>query len=103
MSRYITTEERRQIMERAKGRCEYCQCWSQYAAKSFEVEHIIPTVKGGTDDLDNLAFSCGGCNSHKYDKISAFDPIDEVEISLFNPRRQKWEEHFKWSEDATQI
>ncbi|MBL7977413.1 MAG: HNH endonuclease [Bacteroidetes Order II. Incertae sedis bacterium] len=28
------------------------------------MEHIIPVVGGGSDDLKNLAFSCSGCNNY---------------------------------------
>lgn len=30
-----------------------------------EVDHIVPTARGGTDDLSNLALSCVSCNSIK--------------------------------------
>lgn len=32
--RYITKKERKFIEERAKGRCEYCQCWGMYSSAS---------------------------------------------------------------------
>lgn len=34
---------------------------------SFQIDHIIPLNKGGTDDLDNLAASHRKCNRDKGD------------------------------------
>lgn len=33
----------------------------------FEVDHVIPLVRGGTDDLENLACACFRCNAEKSD------------------------------------
>jgi hypothetical protein len=51
----------------------------------------------------NLAYSCGGCNAHKKDKIAALDPLTRQLFPLFNPRLDVWEEHFEWSEDDLYI
>ena len=29
------------------------------------VEHIIPKNRGGTDDIDNLAWACSDCNKKR--------------------------------------
>jgi hypothetical protein len=31
------------------------------------------------------------------------DPQTDEEVLLFNPRRQQWDEYFRWSEDGSQI
>lgn len=33
----------------------------------------------------------------------AVDPISGERVLLFNPVRQDWESHFRWSTDSTQI
>ena len=33
--------------------------------KIFEVDHVIPQSKGGTDHLDNLQMLCPHCNKVK--------------------------------------
>jgi hypothetical protein len=53
----------------------------------------------GLTVLSNLAYSCGGCNAHKKDKIEAIDPLTLQLTSLFNPRINNWVEHFEWSDD----
>ena len=53
--------------------------------------------------LDNLCLSCANCNLSKATATTALDPITKTVVSLFNPRKQKWEVHFSWSEDATEM
>lgn len=77
-----------------KGRCEYCQSRADYTTEPFAVEHIIPVSRGGSSELDNLAFSCSGCNGHKYNKMEAPDRTDRTLVPLYNPRRQRWQDHF---------
>lgn len=55
----------RAVIQRAKGYCEYCQLPVAFSPASFKFEHIIPLVKQGLTTLENLAFSCGGCNAYK--------------------------------------
>lgn len=97
--RYIPVEEQQFIMERAKRRCEYCQCPMEYAVQPFVFEHIIPVARGGDTSVDNLAFACGGCNGHKYTKIEALDSATQELTQLYHPRRHQWHEHFAWNDD----
>ena len=98
-----STEQRRQVRERAKGICEYCQSQEDFATESFSVEHIIPVALGGKTVLENLALACQGCNSHKYIKSSAIDPAVDKVVGLFHPRQSTWTEHFQWSNDFLEI
>jgi hypothetical protein len=70
-----------------------------FSTEPFVVDHIHPTVRGGGIELDNLALSCSGCNSHKYDKIEAVDPDSKSISPLYNPRIHQWQDNFMWSED----
>lgn len=104
MSReYITKANRGQVKNRGENRCEYCQSPASYATQSFVIQHIIPVSKDGSSELDNLAWSCGGFNSFKYNKVEAFDTLSQQNVSIFNPRMQKWNKHFNWSEDFFNI
>ena len=60
----------------------------------LEVEHIIPLAKGGTDDEPNLWLASPICNGHKSDKAQAVDAVTGVIVPLFNPRTQRWTDHF---------
>lgn len=42
------------------ARCVYCG-----AEDNLSLDHLIPRIKGGTDDVDNLVCSCRSCNSSK--------------------------------------
>jgi 5-methylcytosine-specific restriction endonuclease McrA len=84
------------IALRAQGCCEYCKIRYDYSPDIFEIEHIISLFEGGTNELINLAFSCSGCNNRKGYKIRAVDPISGVIVPIFNPRTDKWNEHFAW-------
>ncbi len=99
----VGAKHRRVVLERARGACEYCRSPVKYSVQSFSVEHIIPRAKGGDHLLDNLALACQGCNGHKHVKTEVTDPITSKEAALFHPRRQKWKDHFVWSDDFTYI
>ena len=61
----------------------------------FEVDHVIPISRNGTDELDNLALSCRICNLRKSDRIEGMDAVTLETVKLFNPREDVWSEHFE--------
>jgi hypothetical protein len=79
---------------RAKGCCEYCQFPAEVALLPFQIDHIIAEKHGGKSVSDNLALSCERCNSHKGPNIAGY--LNGRHIRLFNPRRDRWEDHFDW-------
>ncbi len=99
MRKKISETDKQIISERAKERCEYCKSMQKYSPQPFVNEHIIPLAEEGSNDLENLALACGGCNGHKYTKITGIDPVSNQEVPLFNPRKDIWEMHFQWSAD----
>lgn len=94
---------RRIVAARARNYCEYCRCPGQFATESFTVEHTKPRQAGGETTLENLAWSCFGCNSHKHTKTHGTDLETGQQEPLYNPRQQSWNEHFSWSNDFTQV
>jgi hypothetical protein len=70
---------------------------------SYAVEHIIPESKGGATTPENLAWACPGCNGHKYSKVDGWDAATSRRVPLYNPRTQRWGEHFVWSDDTTRV
>ena len=100
---YISVEKQRTVIDRAHGRCEYCQSLADYATETFAVDHIIPLSRGGSNELDNLALACSGCNGRKYNKLEAADPATGELALLLNPRKDIWEDHFCWNEDYSEI
>ncbi len=49
-----------------EGRCAGCRM--DFPFKIFEVDHVIPRSKGGTNHLDNLQLLCPHCNRIKGDR-----------------------------------
>jgi len=101
--KYISKKKKKLIFVRAKHRCEYCQCRSDTTLETFEIEHIFPVGKGGNDDIKNLALACRGCNSRKAIRILVFDKVSKQNVPLFNPRKDSWKNHFKWSDNFLEI
>ena len=99
MRKKVSEADKKFLDERASGRCEYCKSLRKYSPQPFVTEHIIPIAENGSNDLENLALACGGCNGHKYTKTTGIDPISNQEVPLFNPRKDIWEMHFQWSAD----
>lgn len=95
MSEYISKTLRDAVWERASGCCEYCRIHNEDSFYSHEVDHIIPKKHGGKSAIDNLALACYFCNRYKGADIGSVDPITRNFARFFNPRTQKWEEHFK--------
>ncbi len=100
---YIPLELQREIVKRAKGYCEYCLLPSAFSPNPFNFEHIIPLSKNGKSISENLAYSCGGCNAFKQDKIQNLDPLTLEHHNLYSPRLDSWSKHFDWSEDECHI
>jgi len=98
-----TPEQKKVIVERARGCCEYCRSQARFAVQPFSIEHIIPKSQGGSTTLENLALACQGCNNHKYTRTHGRDPISGEKVALYHPRQQRWRDHFAWNDDFTLI
>ena len=94
---------RQLVRARAGNRCEYCLCHQDHVMAQLHIDHIVPAAKGGTGDPDNLCLACELCNLHKWTKIEGLDPQTGKIVGLFNPRRERWADHFSWSEDGAEI
>lgn len=89
-------ELRQLVRERAEGRCEYCRLPAEIElAGPFHIEHIIARQHRGTNVLSNLAWACSRCNRYKGTNLSGVDPDSDEIVPLFNPRRDRWQEHFE--------
>ena len=103
MAKRPTETQRKEVFARAEGFCEYCLSPEKYSNSTFELEHILPVSQNGKTVLSNLALSCPGCNKNKSHRVKATDPETNEVISLYNPRKDVWEKHFRWSDDFTQL
>jgi hypothetical protein len=93
----IDARRRRTVRERARDRCEYCRLPQEAVPlASFPIEHIIARQHGGGDGLANLALACHHCNAHKGPNLAGIDPASKQLAPLFHPRRDRWDDHFRW-------
>jgi hypothetical protein len=91
---YVTASMRREVTERALGRCEYCRFPSDASWLTFEVEHIIAEKHGGATSPENLALACPFCNRAKGSDLASIDAQTGQLTPFFNPRTQQWDDHF---------
>lgn len=94
----VDAETRRLVRVRAGARCEYCQLPEKFSPVArLQVEHITPRKHGGIDDASNLALACIDCNLRKGSNLTGIDPLSGNVIRIFNPRNQRWSDHFAWN------
>jgi hypothetical protein len=58
------------------------------------VDHAISRKHGGQTGAANLAWSCARCNRAKGTDIGSIVPETGQFPRLFNPRADRWAEHF---------
>jgi len=95
-SSYINASLRREVIQRANNRCEYCQIRQENIFFALEIDHIIAEKHGGETISKNLSLACPDCNAFKGSDISSVDwLVGEIIVGLFHPRKHKWDEHFQ--------
>src|SRR5262245_5223617 len=82
------------VRNRAHGRCEYCLLPDDADEWVFHIEHIIARQHDADDSDDNLCWSCIRCNVRKGTNLASIDPQTGERTNLFDPRRQRWADHF---------
>lgn len=66
----------------------------------FEIDHVLPRSLGrGAGNLENLAYACRGCNGLKGSRTTCEDPVTGEVVRIFNPRVDRWADHFAWGTD----
>ncbi|PDW00550.1 HNH endonuclease [Candidatus Viridilinea mediisalina] len=98
--RYIPVQLMAQILVDAGHRCGYCQTDERFTGSLLSIEHIQPIAAGGSTDRLNLWRSCRECNERKGAQHTALDPDTGERVALYNPRTQRWGDHFLWSNDG---
>jgi hypothetical protein len=91
------------VARRADHRCEYCRAPERLFNTKFDVEHVTPVSRGGADDPENLALACRICNQKKGDATTGPDPAGAAQVYLFDPRRDRWIEHFAIDPDDLSV
>jgi 5-methylcytosine-specific restriction endonuclease McrA len=96
MSRtHIPAELRRVVRQRARDTCEYCLIPESMTLATHEIDHVIAEKHGGPTEAGNLALACALCNGFKGSDLASIDAESGAIVPLFNPRRDRWTEHFR--------
>ena len=74
-------EIRSYLLEKFGRRCLYCG--RQHMP--FELDHVVPRSRGGSDRVSNLVLSCHDCNQRKGDRTAAEFGHAEVEKQAKQP------------------
>ena len=102
MTGYVSSELRESVRTFFQLRCAYCQTAESLTVAIFEIEHIVPTSKGGSTEFDNLCLACPTCNRYKLNRSTGV--LDSgAKSRLFHPHQDSWDDHFGWSVDGTVV
>jgi len=94
---------REPVARRSNYRCGYCATPVKITGARMVIDHIVPEAAGGPTKESNLWLACHACNEFKGPQSHARDPLTGRRVRLFNPRRQRWSDHFTWSEDGSKV
>jgi hypothetical protein len=86
----------RLVWQRARYRCESCRLPQAFSALPHAIDHIISQQQHGPTVAENLALACFFCNGYKGPNIAAVNPRTGRIVRLFNPRKDRWSQHFAW-------
>ena len=82
---------------------EHCHSLTEVTGAHPVLDHIVPRAAGGATEFENLCLCCHACNEFKGAQVESPDPVTGQVVPLFHPRRQRWNDHFRWSVDGTKI
>jgi hypothetical protein len=99
----VSDKIRDSVRKRAQGYCEYCKRSEEMMGEIFDIDHIESIATGGTSAENNLCLACSPCNGSKSKFVTGIDPDTKKEETLYNPRTQKWTDHFRFSDDYGEI
>lgn len=75
---------RSNVYEHFRNKCAYCG--NKFSTKELNLDHVIPSSKGGKTTWENIVLACIPCNSRKADKT----PAEAGMKLLVRPERPKW-------------
>ena len=94
---------RRCVLAEARSQCAYCHSLTDITGAHPVLDHIVPRAVGGATEFENLCLCCHACNEFQGAQVESPDPVTGQVVPLFHPRRQRWNDHFRWSVDGTKI
>jgi 5-methylcytosine-specific restriction endonuclease McrA len=92
----MAASRRKQVRGRAGDRCEYCHLPQACSTLPHEIDHIRARKHRGPTTLQNTCWACAYCNNGKGSNAAGYDPQTDELVPLFNPRADRWDDHFAW-------
>lgn len=76
----VSKRVRFEVFKRDKFTCQYCA--QRPPDVMLEVDHVVPRVEGGTDEMGNLTTACFSCNSGKSGRSlkNVAPALDELQV-----------------------
>jgi 5-methylcytosine-specific restriction endonuclease McrA len=99
----VPAELRAQVAADARGRCGYCRAGEDVSCMAFEIEHLKPEASGGRTVRRNLWLACPTCNKRKGKRTRIRVPGLKRVVRLFNLRRDRWTDHFRWLDSGERV
>ena len=93
---------RRRVTAEARHRCGYCLAAEAFGV-AIELDHLVPASRGGRTVRTNLWLAGSHCNKAKSGRVRVRDPVTRQMVRLFNPRQDRWAEHFRWADGGLRI
>jgi hypothetical protein len=100
---YLSASLRADVITDSGNQCGYCHSPDALMGVSLVFDHIIPLAAGGPTTRENLWRACRQCNEFKGPQTRAEDTDTGIVVPLFHPRTQRWNDHFRWNSDYTEI
>jgi len=76
-------EIREYLLEKWGRRCAYCRATD----RPFQVEHIVPHVRHGSDRVSNLTIACKTCNDEKGKRAAEEFGYPQIQAQAMRPLR----------------
>jgi hypothetical protein len=84
------------VRDRAADACEYCRLPQSCTRLPHEIDHIRSKKLHGPMTPQNTCWACAYCNGSKGALTSGYDGKSGRLVRLYNPRRDRWNDHFAW-------
>lgn len=89
----FSVTDRKNIYRKTSGHCYLCGEFVDFDL--FEIEHMVPLAKGGTNELDNLFCSCHCCNTMK-NSIYPKDFLEKIKQIYFYQMEKELGDSMRW-------
>ena len=75
---------RKNIYKRDKNICQYCG--EEFLPEDLNLDHVVPSSRGGKDSWENVVCSCIVCNLRKGNRTLSESGINLIRL----PKKPKW-------------